>query len=137
MSKSLGNTIGILESPEAIWDKLRPAVTDPARQRKSDPGDPDKCPVIYQLHRAFSPPETVSEVEANCRGAKWGCVDCKNALLAPLLAELAPVRERAASLEANPGQVDELLASGAEKARVVARETLHEVKVRMGLPEQR
>jgi tryptophanyl-tRNA synthetase len=135
MSKSIGNTIGIMESPEAIWDKLRPAVTDPARQKKSDPGDPDRCPLIYQLHRAFSPPETVREVEANCRGAGWGCVDCKKALHGNLVAELAPIRERATALNANPARVDALLDAGARKARDVARATMHEVKTRMGLPE--
>jgi tryptophanyl-tRNA synthetase len=135
MSKSLGNTIGIMQSPEAIWDKLRPAVTDPARQKKSDPGDPERCPLIYQLHRAFSPPETVREVEANCRGAGWGCVDCKKALHGNLVAELAPIRERATALNANEARVDELLDAGARKARDVARATMHEVKTRMGLPE--
>lgn len=135
MSKSIGNTIGLTESPEAIWDKLRPAVTDPARQKKTDAGDPDKCPVIYQLHRAFSPAETVAEVEANCRGAKWGCIDCKKSLHANLTAELAPIRDRAAALAANPAEVDALLDAGATKARVVARQTMHDVKARMGLPE--
>ncbi len=135
MSKSLGNTIGLTESPEAIWDKLRPAVTDPARQKKTDAGDPDKCPVIYQLHKAFSSTETVAEVEANCRGAKWGCIDCKKSLHAGLVADLAPIRERAAALAANPGEVDALLDAGATKARAVARETMHDVKSRMGLPE--
>jgi len=135
MSKSIGNTIGLTESPEAIWDKLRPAVTDPARQKKTDAGDPEKCPVIYQLHRAFSSAETVGEVEANCRGAKWGCIDCKKSLHANLIAELAPIRERAAALAANPAEVDALLDAGAAKARVVARQTMHDVKVQMGLPE--
>lgn len=135
MSKSLGNTIGITESPEAIWEKLRPAVTDPARQKKSDPGEPEKCPVIYQLHRAFSPASTVAEVEQKCRGAGWGCVDCKKVLHANMVAELAPIRERAAALGANPGEVDAILAAGAAKARTMARTTIHDVKVRMGLPE--
>lgn len=137
MSKSIGNTIGILESPEAIWDKLRPAVTDPARQKKTDAGEPDKCPVIYQLHRAFSPADTVAEVEANCRGAKWGCIDCKKALHANLAAELAPIREAAADLQSKPEQVDEILASGADKARIEAGATLRTVKERMGLPDAR
>ena len=134
MSKSLGNTIGLLETPEAIWDKLRPAVTDPARQRKTDPGNPDLCPIIYQLHRAFSPEGTVREVEENCRGAKWGCVDCKKSLLTNLVAELAPIRERAAELQSHPARVTEALNIGAAKARVVAHQTLSEVKDKMGLP---
>ena len=134
MSKSLGNTIGLLETPEAIWDKLRPAVTDPARQRKTDPGNPDLCPIIYQLHRAFSPEGTVREVEENCRGAKWGCVDCKKSLLTNLVAELAPIRERATELQSHPARVTEALNIGAAKARVVAHQTLSEVKDKMGLP---
>ncbi|MDQ8165718.1 MAG: tryptophan--tRNA ligase [Gemmatimonadota bacterium] len=135
MSKSIGNTIGLTESPDSIWDKLRPAVTDPARQKKTDAGDPEKCPVIYQLHRAFSPADTVAEVESNCRGAKWGCIECKKSLHTNLIADLAPIRERAAALAANPAEVDALLDAGASKARVVARQTMHEVKARMGLPE--
>ena len=134
MSKSIGNTSGILESPEAMWDKLRPAITDPARQKKTDACEPEKCPVIYQLHRSFSPASTVAEVEANCRGAKWGCIDCKKSLHGNLVAALAPIRDRAADLATHPGRVTELLTAGAEKARVVARATLSEVKERMGLP---
>jgi tryptophanyl-tRNA synthetase len=134
MSKSIGNTIGLLETPEQIWDKLKPAVTDPARQRKTDPGEPDKCPLIYQLHRAFSPESTVREVEENCRGAKWGCVDCKKSLLGNLVAELTPIRERAAELQAHPAKVTGILNAGAAKARVVAQQTMTEVKNKMGLP---
>ena len=133
MSKSLGNTIGLLEEPEAVWEKLRPAVTDPARQRKTDAGNPDLCPIIYQLHRAFSPEPTVREVEVNCRQAKWGCIDCKKVLHGNLMKELTPIREKAMELQANPGRVAEVLASGAEKARVVARRTITDVKNRMGL----
>ncbi len=134
MSKSLGNTIGLLEEPEAIWEKLRPAVTDPARQRKTDKGDPDKCPIIYQLHRAFSPEATVHEVETNCREAKWGCIDCKKALLTNVVNELTPIRERAKALEAKPALVKETLEAGASKARAVARKTIRHVKEKMGLP---
>jgi tryptophanyl-tRNA synthetase len=137
MSKSIGNTIGLLESPDAMWEKLRPAVTDPARQKKSDPGDPDKCPVIYQLHRAFSPPATVRMVEENCRGAKWGCIECKKALHENMVAELAPIRARAEALAADEAHVTAVLDAGAERARVVARRTMAEVKERMGLPDAR
>jgi tryptophanyl-tRNA synthetase len=134
MSKSLGNTIGLLEEPDAIWEKLRTAVTDPARQRKTDPGEPDKCPVIYPLHRAFSPESAVREVEINCRGAKWGCIDCKKTLLTTMLHELTPIRERAKELQANPTGVAETLDAGACKARAVAQETIRHAKQRMGLP---
>ncbi len=134
MSKSLGNTIGLLEEPDAIWEKLRPAPTDPARQRKTDKGDPDKCPIIYQLHKAFSPESTVHEVETNCRGAQWGCIDCKKSLLTNIVSELTPIRERAKELQANPAIVNGALETGAEKARAVAQKTIRTVKDMMGLP---
>jgi tryptophanyl-tRNA synthetase len=134
MSKSIGNTVGLLETPEEIWEKLRPAVTDPARQRKTDAGEPERCPTIYQLHRAFSSADTVLEVESNCRGAKWGCIECKKVLHAGMVAELTPIRERAAELEANPARVSEALERGAVKARAIASQTIAEVKSKMGLP---
>ena len=134
MSKSMGNTIGLLEEPAAIWDKLRPAVTDPALQRKTDAGNPEQCATIFQLHKAFSPEATVAEVEANCRGAQWGCIDCKKVLHANMVAELTPIRERAAVLMASPALVAEALDHGAAKARAVAQETIAETKEKMGLP---
>jgi tryptophanyl-tRNA synthetase len=134
MSKSLGNTIGLLEEPTAIWDKLRPAITDPARQRKTDAGNPDNCATIYQLHKAFSSEATVAEVDANCRGAQWGCIDCKKVLHANMVAELTPIRERAATLMASPSIVADALDHGAAKARVVAQQTIAETKEKMGLP---
>jgi tryptophanyl-tRNA synthetase len=132
MSKSLGNTIGLLDSPEEIWAKLRPAKTDPARVTRKDPGNPDVCN-IYSLHKYFSPPETVSVVAENCRGAKWGCLDCKRVLADNIIRTLAPIRERALELQGQPGSVDQILADGAASARRIARETLAEVKDRMGL----
>ncbi len=131
MSKSLGNTIGILDSPEEIWQKLRPALTDPARVTRKDPGNPEICN-IYSLHRYFSPPNTVVKVADYCRGAKWGCLDCKRELATNMAAAFAPIRERAAELAAAPERVDEILAAGAERARCLARETLREVRDRMG-----
>ena len=117
-----------------MWNKLRPAVTDPARQRKSDPGNPDACPVIYPLHRAFSPESTVTEVEENCRGAKWGCIDCKKVLLTNMMAELEPIHARARELESSPARVTEVLNAGAAKARIIAADTIAHVKNAMGLP---
>lgn len=133
MSKSLGNTIGLLESPDEMWNKLRPAITDPARQRKTDPGTPEQCKTVFELHKAFSPAETVKEVDENCRGAKWGCIDCKKVLHANMVTELTPIRTRAEALQANPKQVDALLAEGGRKARAVAQETIRTVKDKMGL----
>lgn len=133
MSKSIGNTIGLLESPDEMWAKLRPAVTDPARVKKTDPGNPEKCPVIFELHKAFSPPEVVAEVDANCRGAKWGCIDCKKVLFEHMNAELTPIRTRAQALKEQPRLVDDALEAGAEKARTIARATITHVKEQMGL----
>ena len=132
MSKSMGNTIGLLEPSESIWAKLRPAVTDPARVRRTDPGTPEVCN-IYHLHRAFSPPDLVETVHLNCRTAGWGCLDCKKALHESMDRELAPIRARAAEIAAAPATVDEALAAGASRARAVAGETMGEVKERMGL----
>ena len=132
MSKSMNNTIGLLESPEEIWAKLRPAVTDPARQKRTDPGTPEVCN-IYHLHKAFSPPALVETVEVNCRTAGWGCIDCKKALAASMEQELVPIRRRAQEIRDRPQLVDDALAAGAERCRGMARETMGEVKERMGL----
>jgi len=133
MSKSLGNTIGLLDPPERIWELLRPAKTDPARVTKKDPGDPAKCN-LYALHQYFTPPETVRDVAAKCRGAAWGCLDCKRVLADHMAAELAPIRERAAELKAQPTRVVEARADGAERARAIARETMERVRAAMGFP---
>jgi tryptophanyl-tRNA synthetase len=132
MSKSLGNTIGILDPPERIWELLRPAKTDPARVTRKDPGDPEKCN-LYSLHQYFSPPETVTEVAAKCRGAEWGCLDCKRVLADNIAAHFAPMRERAAELQRRPERVREVLRAGAERARAIAGETMRAVRSAMGL----
>ncbi|HWJ21244.1 MAG TPA: tryptophan--tRNA ligase [Gemmatimonadaceae bacterium] len=132
MSKSMGNTIGLLEEPDAIWAKLRPAVTDPARIRKTDPGTPEICN-IYHLHKAFSPPDVVEQVAVNCRTAAWGCIDCKKVLFEHMNAELTPIRRRAAEIRETPAIVEDALAHGAAHAREVAQGTMGEVKERMGL----
>jgi tryptophanyl-tRNA synthetase len=132
MSKSLGNTIDLLESPESVWEKLRPAVTDPARVRRSDPGTPEVCN-IYHLHKAFSPPATVDHVAVQCRTAGWGCLDCKKVLHESIEKELVPIRAKAKELAADPKKIANTLAAGADHARTVARETMGEVKKKMGL----
>jgi len=131
MSKSLGNTIGLLDTADEIWRKLRPAKTDPARVTLKDPGNPEICN-IYHLHKYFSPPETVALVAENCRGAKWGCLDCKRVLADNMIVTLAPIRERALQLQESPRRVDEILAEGAAVARRRASETMGEVRDRMG-----
>ena len=131
MSKSLGNTIGLFESPEAIWEKLRPAATDPARVTRKDPGTPEICN-IFTLHQGFSPPETVAEVAHKCRTAGWGCLDCKRVLADNMVATLKPLRERAEALKRDPAGVLEKLRAGAGKARALAKRTITEVRERMG-----
>ena len=137
MSKSLGNTIGIMETPDEIWQKLRPAMTDPARVKRTDPGNPDICN-IYELHKYFSPPDTVTMVAEKCRGAGWGCLDCKRVLADNMVATLAPIRQRAIELQQRGDYVDQVLARGADKARQIALATIDEVKRKMGfLPPSR
>ena len=131
MSKSLGNTIGVLDSPEVIWEKLRPAVTDPARKTRKDPGNPDICN-IYHLHELFSTPDQVTHVAHQCRTAGWGCLDCKRLLADNMIAALAPIRERAAELDAHPERVREVLEQGAAHCRVLAKETMTRVRELMG-----
>jgi len=132
MSKSLDNTVGLLEDPKVVWEKLRPAVTDPKRVRRTDPGTPEVCN-IYHLHRAFSSPAAVENVALQCSTAGWGCIDCKKVLFDFMEAELRPMRERAAEVRANAHELDDILAAGAVHARGVAAETLREVKEIMGL----
>jgi tryptophanyl-tRNA synthetase len=131
MSKSLGNTIGLFDSPETIWEKLRPAATDPARKTRKDPGNPDICN-IFTIHQGFSPPATQTEVAHKCRTAGWGCLDCKRVLADNMIAALTPIRERADALRREPEGLIERLRAGAAKARALARVTIAEVRERMG-----
>lgn len=132
MSKSLGNTIALREDESAIWGKLRTAATDPARVRRQDPGNPLVCN-IYTLHRFFSDDSRQAAVREGCSTAGIGCIDCKKWLFEGVKADLAMVRQRAQALAAAPGEVDAILASGAEKARAVARATLKRVREKLGL----
>jgi len=131
MSKSVGNTVGLFDSPETIWEKLRPAATDPARKTRKDPGNPDICN-IFTIHQGFSPPGTVAEVAHKCRTAGWGCLDCKRVLADNMIATLTPMRERADAMKREPARVLEKLRAGAGRARALARRTIGEVRERMG-----
>ena len=132
MSKSMGNTIGLLETPDAIWAKLRPAATDPARVKRTDPGTPEVCN-IYHLHKAFSPSATVEHVAIQCSTAGWGCIDCKKVLHENMVAELVPIQTRANEFKARPALVDDALASGTAQCSKIAKQTLREVRERMGI----
>jgi tryptophanyl-tRNA synthetase len=132
MSKSLGNHLGVLWDRDAIWDKLRGAFTDPLKLRLGDPGRPEICNV-FTMHQGFTATEGQHEIDRLCRDGSLGCVDCKAKLLESMVAELAPVRERAAELRSNPEEVRAIVAAGAEHCRKIARETLAEARAALGL----
>jgi len=131
MSKQLGNDIEIALSAEETVARVKTAVTDPARRYRHDPGHPEICN-IYRLHNYFNPSQTDSIAE-QCRAAEIGCVDCKLLLAQRINETLAPFRERRAALAANPRLVTDVLADGAQRAQAIARETIKEVKQKMGL----
>jgi len=132
MSKSYNNTIALREPPASIEKKIRTMPTDPARMRRTDPGDPEKCPV-WQLHQIYSDDDKKTWIQNGCRTAEIGCLDCKQPLIDSVLAELAPIRERALGYIEEPESVRAILNEGCEKARATARETLEEVRQVMGL----
>jgi tryptophanyl-tRNA synthetase len=133
MSKSLDNFIGVTEDPEAIWEKLRPAKTDEARKRRSDPGDPDVCNVFTSYHRYATPEEEQAEIREGCTKAAMGCIDCKKILFENLIKILDPIRKKREDLAARPDDVKAALRAGADKARQAAVETTAEAKKLMGL----
>jgi tryptophanyl-tRNA synthetase len=132
MSKSYNNTIALREDPEEIQQKLRTMPTDPARVRRTDPGNPDVCPV-WQLHEVYSGDEVKNWVREGCSSAGIGCLDCKQPIIDSVLAELGPVQERAAEFEQDPSRVRAIISEGSEAARDLARQTLEEVRTAMGL----
>jgi len=132
MSKSKGNTIPLLAEPDELRALLRTAVTDPARVRRDDPGNPDVCNV-FSLHGHFSPSAERAEIDGLCRTAGIGCVDCKNRLADNMANSLEPVRDKAREYRENPDRVWEILAAGGTRARAVACGTIAEVRERMGL----
>ena len=132
MSKSYGNTIGLREHPDSIVKKLKTMQTDPARIRRTDPGDPDKCPV-WHLHKIFSDGDTQAWVQEGCRSAGIGCLDCKGRLADAVVVEISAIRQRAQEFEENRDLVRGIIAEGCEKARDVARQTLEEVQSAMGM----
>jgi tryptophanyl-tRNA synthetase len=136
MSKSLNNHIELASTPEEIYARVRMMVTDPQRQRRSDPGRPEVCNV-FSLHKVFAPAEAVQQIDHDCRTAGIGCVECKKILAANLTEYLAPFRERRARLAAKPDQVWEVLDEGARRATAVASQVIAEVKEAVGLPKPR
>ncbi|MBI3450478.1 MAG: tryptophan--tRNA ligase [Acidobacteria bacterium] len=136
MSKSYGNSIDLSDSPEAMTAKISKMMTDPARARRYDPGNPDVCPV-FALHRAFTPETRLAEIDAGCRSAALGCVDCKADLAARLRERFEPFHERRREILKSPDTVRDVLADGAKRARAVASQTLHAARKAMGLGHER
>ncbi len=132
MSKSYGNTIALREPPEEVARKIRTMPTDPARVKRADPGDPERCPV-WQLHKVYSDETRRSWVREGCTTAGIGCLECKQPVIEAVQAELAPMRERAQAYLEDPTLVRNLLADGCERAREMAAETMREVREAMGL----
>src|SRR5262245_36580626 len=130
MSKSYGNAIYLKDPPELIREKLKPMVTDPARKRRSDPGNPDLCPV-FDLHKAFSPPETQAWSAEGCRTAGIGCLDCKARLADHLLERLKEIHARRPEYASRPDTVWDILREGSRRAREAARATMEDVRTAM------
>jgi tryptophanyl-tRNA synthetase len=132
MSKSYGNTISVREQPEEVIKKIRTMPTDPARVRRTDAGDPARCPV-WQLHTVYSNEETKQWVDKGCKSAGIGCLECKQPVIDAILAEQQPMFERAQKYLDDPSLLRSIIADGCDKARKVAQETMREVREAMGL----
>jgi tryptophanyl-tRNA synthetase len=132
MSKSYGNAVFLSDTPKEIDQKLSRMMTDPARVRRNDAGEPEKCPA-FQLHKVYSTPDEIEEVSKGCRTAGIGCLDCKKVMIKHVLEELAPMREKRAAFENKPEDVEEILLQGNRRAREAAAETMNEVRGALGL----
>jgi len=132
MSKSYGNTIALRDTMPTVETKVRTMPTDPARVRRTDPGDPEKCPV-WQFHQIYSNEEVCQWVQEGCRTAGIGCLECKQPVIEGIQAELKPIQERALRYTEEPDTVRSLISEGCERARAAARETMEEVRQAMGL----
>jgi tryptophanyl-tRNA synthetase len=132
MSKTYNNTLNLSDSPDAITKKVMQMITDPARVRRQDPGNPDICP-LFALDRIFAPREWCDYIDVECRRAGVGCVDDKKELLKHLLAYLRPIQERRSELASKPDRIAEIIREGSRRARVIAAQTLAEVTEAMKL----
>ena len=132
MSKSYGNTIALREDAETVGKKIRTMQTDPARVRRTDPGDPEKCPV-WQVHLIYSNDDVRDWVQSGCRSAGIGCIECKQPVIDGVLREQEPMRERAKMYEEDPQLVRNIIADGCEKARKLAQDTMRDVREAIGL----
>jgi tryptophanyl-tRNA synthetase len=132
MSKSYNNYISLREAPDSVEQKIRTMQTDPARVRKTDPGDPEQCPV-YALHQVYSDKATLEWAAQGCRSAAMGCIDCKGPLIDSVNAEQEIIRQRAQQFDEDADLVNTIIQEGSEKARSIARETLDDVREAIGI----
>jgi tryptophanyl-tRNA synthetase len=132
MSKSYGNAIALREEKDSVIKKVRTMPTDPARVRRTDPGEPEKCPV-WQFHKVYSDKPTQEWVLKGCRSAGIGCLDCKQPVIDAILKEQEPMRERAQQYLDNPSLVRDIVDAGCDKARKLAKETMQDVRAEMGM----
>ncbi|MHB0975724.1 MAG: tryptophan--tRNA ligase [Candidatus Aquicultorales bacterium] len=132
MSKSYGNSIYLADAADEIVSKVKRMITDPARVRRTDPGDPADCQVVYPMHRIYSE-EALPEIEAGCKDASLGCIACKERLAGSISGALEGFRAKRAELERDAGLVDEVLAEGARKVRAIAMHTMEEVRSLAGI----
>lgn len=130
MSKSYGNTINLSDTEPVVRQKLKTMVTDPARVRRTDPGNPDVCPV-YDFHKIFSPLPVIQQIDRDCRTAAIGCIDCKKLVADAIVERMKPMWDARARLVDQPGQVEEIVAEGGRRAAAVAHRTLAEVNEAM------
>ncbi len=135
MSKSMNNYIGLLEPAEAIWERLRTAVTDENRKRRSDPGNPDRCN-IFTMHQAFSKPDQIAFVDHACRTAGIGCIECKQILFKNMMEEIGPIQNRVKEINAKPGYIVDVLNSGASRCRTIAKDVMDEVRTKIGVKSE-
>jgi tryptophanyl-tRNA synthetase len=132
MSKSMNNSIGLLEPPEVIWEKLRTAATCEHRQRRSDPGHPEHCN-IFTMHQAFSKPDQISFVDHNCRTAGIGCIECKEIVFKNMMEEIGPIQSRVKEINENPQYIVEVLKSGAMRCKSIVENVMEEVRSKIGV----
>jgi tryptophanyl-tRNA synthetase len=132
MSKSLGNTIGLLEPAEVIWEKLRTAATCEHRQRRTDPGHPEHCN-IFSMHEAFSKPDQIAFIDHGCRTAGIGCIECKQVLFKSMMEEIGPIQNRVKEINEKPEYMIDVLKTGAARCKAIAEKVMDEVRTSIGV----
>jgi tryptophanyl-tRNA synthetase len=132
MSKSMNNTIGLLEPAEVIWEKLRTAATCEHRQRRTDPGHPEHCN-IFSMHEAFSKPDQVAFIDHGCRTAGIGCIECKQVLFKGMMEEIGPIQNRVKEINEKPEYMIDVLKTGAARCKAIAEKVMDEVRTKIGV----